>query len=123
MHPTHLILSPGTRIVTRNETNPIGGGAPIPGGAVGAIIDSPADAYHAYKVRLNDGREAMLRRAEFSILTAIALETGRAKDYAQILQFIESGALDADKLDEILKRHGLVEKWERFGDKFLKGDS
>ncbi|MCI0746407.1 MAG: nucleotidyltransferase domain-containing protein [Verrucomicrobia subdivision 3 bacterium] len=68
MHPTHLILSPGTRIVTRNETNPIGGGALIPGGAVGAIIDSPSDAHHAYKVRLNDGREAMLRRTEFSIL-------------------------------------------------------
>src|SRR5688500_18980912 len=68
MHPTHLILSPGTRIVTRNETNPIGVGALIPGGAVGAIIDSPSDAQHAYKVRLNDGRQAMLRRTEFSIL-------------------------------------------------------
>ena len=54
-------------------------------------------------------------------LTAIALQTGRAKDYARILQFIESGTLDADRLDEILKRHGLVAKWEQFGDKF-KGD-
>lgn len=51
-------------------------------------------------------------------LTAIALETGRAKDAARILQFIESGALDADKLDDILQRHGLIAKWERFGDKF-----
>lgn len=68
MHPTHLILSPGTRIVTRDEADPIGGGASIPGGAVGAIIDSPSDAQHAYRVRLNDGREAMLRRTEFSIL-------------------------------------------------------
>ncbi len=56
-------------------------------------------------------------------LTAMALEIGRGKDHARVLQFIESGTLDADKLDGILKRHGLVEKWERFGDKFLKGNS
>src|SRR5438094_367944 len=35
-------------------------------------------------------------------LAAIALQTGRGKDMARILQFIESGTLDADKLDEIL---------------------
>jgi hypothetical protein len=52
-------------------------------------------------------------------LAAIALQVGRAKDHARILQFIESGTLEADKLDGILKRHGLVETWERFGDKFL----
>jgi hypothetical protein len=68
MHPIHLILSPGTRIVTRNPTNPIGGGLAIATGAVGAIVESPTDAQHAYKIRLNDGREAMLRRSEFSIL-------------------------------------------------------
>ena len=51
-------------------------------------------------------------------LTAIALQTGRAKDAARVLQFIESGTLDADTLDRILRRHGLIAKWERFGDKF-----
>jgi len=56
-------------------------------------------------------------------LTAIALHIGRAKDHARILQFIESGTLDPDKLDGILKRHGLVEKWERFGDKFLRDNT
>jgi len=56
-------------------------------------------------------------------LAAIALQVGRAKDHARILQFIESGGLDADKLDAILQRHELVAKWERFGDKFLKGNS
>jgi len=35
---------------------------------------------------------------------------------------IESGALGADKLDQILARHGLLEKWERFGHRFL-GDN
>jgi len=51
-------------------------------------------------------------------LTAIALQTGRAKDFARILQFIESGTLDADKLDAILQQYGLIAKWEEFGDKF-----
>lgn len=32
-------------------------------------------------------------------LTAIALQTGRAKDHNRILQFIESGTLAPDKLD------------------------
>jgi len=40
----------------------------IAAGVVGVIVDSPADGQHAYKIRLNDGREAMLRRSEFSIL-------------------------------------------------------
>ena len=56
-------------------------------------------------------------------LTAIALEIGRPKDQTRILQFVESGTLDADRLESILLAHGLVEKWERFCDKFLKGNS
>ena len=56
-------------------------------------------------------------------LAAIALQVGRAKDHSRILQFVESGTLDADKLDGVLKRHGLVEEWKSFGDKFLTDDS
>jgi hypothetical protein len=55
-------------------------------------------------------------------LTAIALQLGRSKDNARILQFVESGTLDADKFDGILKRHGLAGKWERFTEKFLRDD-
>jgi hypothetical protein len=54
-------------------------------------------------------------------LTAMALRTGRAKDFARIVQFVENGVLDPGKLDLILKRHGLLEKWERFEAKFLRG--
>jgi len=54
-------------------------------------------------------------------LVAIALRTARAKDFARILQFVEAGVLDSSKLDPILKRHGLLEKWEQFGVKFLRG--
>ena len=55
-------------------------------------------------------------------LIDIALRTGRAKDFARILQFVEAGVLDANKLDTILRQHGLLEKWEQFGVKFLRGN-
>ncbi|MGB8354843.1 MAG: hypothetical protein WCD79_13190 [Chthoniobacteraceae bacterium] len=52
-------------------------------------------------------------------LVAIALQTGRAKDHNRILQFIESGTLDPDKLNQILSIHGLLAKWQQFEDKFI----
>ena len=77
-HPVHLILSPGTRIVTRHAANRIGGGQLIPAGAVAVITVSPGDAQHAYKVRFNDDAEAMLRRNEFSILKEFKNDEGEA---------------------------------------------
>jgi hypothetical protein len=53
-------------------------------------------------------------------LAAIALKTGRPKDFARLLQFVESGVLHAGELDAILERHGLQEKWAEFGAKFLR---
>src|SRR6476620_8552829 len=81
--PIHLIISTGTRIVTRNAVNPIGGGKLVPAGAVAVIIDSPADAQHAYKVRFNDGAEAMLRRTEFSILKEFKSDESIGRDPAE----------------------------------------
>jgi hypothetical protein len=53
-------------------------------------------------------------------LAAIALQIGRAKDKARILQFVETGALDAKKFQTILERHGLIEAWEKFEQQFLR---
>lgn len=55
-------------------------------------------------------------------LAAIALQTGRAKDKARLLQFIEAGALDGTRFQDILSRHGLQEAWQRFEKQFL-GDA
>jgi len=52
-------------------------------------------------------------------LMAIALQTGRGKDYARLLAFVESQAADNQKLHEILKRHGLTAAWEKFRRNFL----
>jgi len=56
-----LIVPPGTRIVT-------------PGGAVGVIIASPADATHAYRIRFPDDSQTSLRREEFRIWRAVRNE-------------------------------------------------
>ena len=53
-------------------------------------------------------------------ITAIALETGRAKDKARVLQFLEAGVLDRERLREILRRHGLTGDWQRFERQFLE---
>jgi hypothetical protein len=54
-------------------------------------------------------------------LVAIALKTGRAKDYTRILQFLEQGAVDRQKLKRILERHKLSERWKQFETRFLEG--
>lgn len=74
--------------------------------------------------------EALARAAETEVegvkvrvmtaehLTAIALQTGRAKNLARVFLLIESGLLDTANLEDILQRHGLHDKWLRFSDKF-----
>lgn len=55
-------------------------------------------------------------------LIAIALQTGRSKDYIRILQFVEHEAFDSQKLGEILERHQLTGKWESFKRRYLEAD-
>ena len=52
-------------------------------------------------------------------LAAIALQTGRAKDFARLVAFVESGTLTADQLTDILARHDLADAWNRFEAKYL----
>jgi hypothetical protein len=54
-------------------------------------------------------------------LVAIALRTGRPKDYNRILQFLEQGAVDRKKLEMIVQRHNLTGKWQQFERRFLEG--
>jgi hypothetical protein len=64
-----------------------------------------------------DGVPARVFSAEY--LAAIALQTGRAKDKARLLQFVESGILDAAIFQEILTRHTLTARWAQFQRQFL----
>ena len=53
-------------------------------------------------------------------LVAIALQTGRAKDKARVLQFLEAAVVDKEQFGEIVTRHGLLDRWEQFERQFLK---
>ena len=54
-------------------------------------------------------------------LAAIALRTGRPKDHNRILQFIGEGAVDRKRLQTIVERHHLNERWKQFERRFLEG--
>jgi len=54
-------------------------------------------------------------------LVAIALSTGRAKDHIRVVQFIKEKAVDQVALLAILKKYGLLPKWQQFRDKYLEG--
>lgn len=56
-------------------------------------------------------------------LAAIALQTGRAKDKARLLQFAESGVLDGDRFKDIVVRHDMQAGWDRFERQFLGDNS
>lgn len=64
-----------------------------------------------------DGLTARVFRAEH--LAAIALQTGRAKDKARVLQFLEQQVLDTEMFLEIVHRFDLVDAWAKFERQFL----
>lgn len=63
-----------------------------------------------------DGIRTWVLSAEH--LVAIALQTGRTKDFARIVQFLEQDAVNAQRLSRILEMHGLISQWERFKSKY-----
>jgi hypothetical protein len=65
-----------------------------------------------------EGIKTWVMRAEH--LVAIALRTGRAKDHARILQFLEQNAVDRHKLKLVLVEYNLADKWESFERRYLK---
>src|SRR2546421_768719 len=76
-----------------------------------------AEALQEAVARDVDGTPARVFTAEH--LAAIALQTGRAKDKARLLQFVEAGALDAPRFHAIVARHDLVDAWQKFEQQFL----
>lgn len=52
-------------------------------------------------------------------LMAVCLQTGRPKDFARLVQFVEAGQVDEARLAAILRRFALDEKWASFRQRFL----
>ena len=65
----NLILPPGTRVVSRCDIVR-NGELLCAKGAVGIVIESPADATHAYRVQLAGGSVVAINRRDFTILRA-----------------------------------------------------
>jgi len=76
-----------------------------------------AEALKESVVRDVDGTPARVLAAEH--LAAIALQTGRAKDKARLLQFVEAGVLNFVRFQAILVRHGLIANWQKFERQFV----
>ena len=68
-----------------------------------------------------EGTPARVFTAEY--LAAIALQTGRAKDHARLLQFIEAAGINAERFQSLVRRHGLLDRWQTFEQRFLQGSS
>ena len=64
----HLILPVGTQVVALVEVRGTDGRPVHPRGAVGVVIQSPADYWHSYRVRFPDDFEASIRRQELAVL-------------------------------------------------------
>ena len=77
-----------------------------------------AEAVREAVTREADGLTTRVMTAEH--LMAIALQTGRAKDYARLVMFVEAGIADMDRLRDILARHSLLDAWAKFEKRFLQ---
>lgn len=52
-------------------------------------------------------------------LMAIALKTGRAKDHARLVAFVEAKVADPVRLHDVLQRHSLSGAWTIFEQRYL----
>jgi hypothetical protein len=63
-------------------------------------------------------KETSTRVMRAEHLIAVMLQTGRAKDYSRIIQFLEEDAVELPLLTDLLARHGLTKQWEEFRRRF-----
>jgi uncharacterized protein len=68
-HPSPLILPIGTQVVSLVDVRGTDGKPVHPRGAVGVVIQAPADYWHSYRVRFPDGFKTSFERVELSILS------------------------------------------------------
>ena len=76
--------------------------------------DLVREAIHGAKSTEFDGIPTRVFTAEH--LCAVALQTGRAKDYLRVVMFLEANAVDRQSLEAMLKRYQLESKLARVDD-------
>jgi hypothetical protein len=81
-----------------------------------------------YREALDESLETKIGDIRTRVMTpehlmAIALRLGRAKDLIRLKLFVELKAYEAGKLNQILERHKLFEKWKQFNEKYNRGSN
>lgn len=87
----HFIYPPGTQVVTRLPARDPQGIERHPRGALGVIVRSPGDPWHAYLIRFHDGLECAFPRDGFSTLKSYndpAGQVAHAADEADLWQHV-----------------------------------
>ena len=51
-------------------------------------------------------------------LCAIALQTGRVKDFQRVYSLLEAGCVDASALSRLIASHGLQERWNAYARRY-----
>lgn len=81
--------------------------------------ESPLLIEAVQRARVVDFEGVLTRVMQAEHLMAIALQTGRGKDFARVLTFLESGIVNHTAFQDILQRHDLLEAWSRFKKNYL----
>ena len=59
-----------------------------------------------------------VRVVDANYLCAIALQTGRPKDYLRIYSLIESGHVHTDTLTDLINKYALTQRWETYAKRY-----
>ncbi len=82
-------------------------------------IDFTPDSTPLVKEAMENANKVVVGGVSFKLFTpeylvAVALETGRKKDERKSIQLLEHKKVDISKLEEILTKHNLIERWNIF---------
>ena len=83
-----------------------------------ATTDLEREAYLNAEVSNLD--EVPVRVVLAEHLVAIMLKVGRPKDIARIQMFLSQDAVEIDRLNDVIRRHDLTEKWVNYKRKFAQ---
>jgi hypothetical protein len=59
-----------------------------------------------------DGEQVRVMSGEY--LVAIALKTGRSKDFARVKMFLDEGKVNKESVEQLVKKFGLEAQWQKY---------
>ena len=103
--------------------------------ALGATVQDEHVLIHGWPVQIlpaytslveeavRDAREQAFEGLSVPVVTAdhlcaIALQTGRPKDFQRIYSLIQAGCVTSAKLRQLIQAHGLQERWKQYARRY-----